>query len=46
MIQRDENELLEFMQTGDMKGKKAFVFQGFMFAKGPITAAQLKEPEY
>lgn len=45
-IQRDENALLHYMRTGDMKGEKAFVFQGFMFAKGPITAAQLKEPEY
>ena len=34
------------MLTGDMKGEKAFVFQGFMFTKGAITAAQLKEPEY
>ena len=45
-IQRDENALLHYMRTGDMKGEKAFVFQGFMFAKGAITAAQLKEPEY
>ena len=45
-IQRDEGELLYFMRTGDMKGEKAFVFQGFMFTKGAITAAQLKEPEY
>lgn len=45
-IQRDENELLYFMRTGDQKGEKAFVFQGFMVAKGQITAAQLREPEY
>lgn len=45
-IQRDENELLYYMRTGDIKGEKAFVFQGFMFTKCTITAAQLKEPEY
>ena len=46
MIDRDENELLYYMQTGDTKGVKSFVFQGFMFSKGPIAAAQMKEPEY
>lgn len=45
-IQRDENELLEYMRTGDTHGEKCFVFAGFMFAKGAITAAQMKEPEY
>ena len=35
-IERDENA----------HGEKCFVFQGFMFAKGAITAAQMKEPEY
>ena len=46
MIQRDENELLYYMRTGDDKGEKCFVFQGFMFSKKPITAAQIKEPEF
>ena len=45
-IQHDENELMHYMRTGDIKGEKAFVFQGFMFIKGAIAAAQLKEPEY
>lgn len=45
-IAHDENELLYFMRTGDTKGEKCFVFQGFMFVKGAITAAQLQEPEY
>lgn len=45
-IQRDENELLEYMRTGKDNGEKCFVFQGFMFAKKPITAAQFREPEY
>lgn len=45
-IEKDENELLYYMRTGDMKGEKCFVFQGFMVTKGAITAAQLKEPEY
>lgn len=45
-IQRDENELLEYMRTGKENGEKSFVFQGFMLKKCLITAAQLKEPEY
>ena len=45
-IQRDENALLEYMRTGKTNGEKCFVFQGFMFAKKPLQAAQLKEPEY
>lgn len=45
-IQRDENELLEYMRTGHENGEKCFVFQGFMFKKCLITAAQLREPEY
>ena len=45
-IQRDENELLEYMRTGEMNGEKCFVFQGFMLAKKPIQAAQLREPDF
>ncbi len=45
-IQRDENALLEYMRTGKMNGEKCFVFQGFMFAKKPIQAAQFREPEF
>ena len=45
-IHRDENALLEYMRTGEMNGEKCFVFQGFMFAKKPIAAAQFREPEY
>ena len=45
-IQRDENALLEYMRTGETNGEKCFVFQGFMFAKKPIQAAQFREPEY
>ena len=43
-IQRDENELLYFMNTGDDKGQKSFCFQGFMFRKDMIEAAQMSEP--
>lgn len=46
MIEDDENELLYYMQTGDTKGVRCFVFQGFMFAKASITAAQMKEPDF
>ena len=45
-IQRDENELLQYMRTGDDLGEKCFVFQGFMLAKKPIQAAQFREPEF
>ena len=45
-IQRDENELMEYMTTGDDKGRKSFVFAGFMFRKDIIDAAQMTEPEF
>lgn len=45
-INRDENELLEYMRTGDIKGSESFVFAGFMFKKDMIDAVQMKEPEY
>ena len=45
-IQADENALLEYMRTEKDNGEKCFVFQGFMFAKKPIQAAQFREPEY
>lgn len=43
---REENALLEYMTTEDDGGVKAFVFQGFMFKKSGILAAQFSEPEY
>lgn len=45
-INRDENELLEYMTTGDDMGQKSFVFAGFMFRKDIIDAAQMTEPEF
>ena len=45
-IQRDENDLLEYMTTGDDKGRKSFVFAGFMFRKDMIEAAQMMEPDF
>lgn len=45
-IQRDENELLQYMTTEDDKGTKAFVFQGFMFKKAGLETAQFTEPDY
>ena len=44
-IQKDKNDLLEYMRTHDFKGEKSFCFAGFMFQKGSIVAAQLSEPE-
>lgn len=45
-INRDEAALMEYMQTGDDKGRKSFCFAGFMFRKDIIDAAQMSEPEY
>ena len=43
-IERDENDLLKYMKTKDDCGEKAFCFQGFMFLKNGIIAAQFTEP--
>lgn len=43
-IDRDENELLQYMLTGDDKGHKAFCFCGFMFRKVGLIAAKISEP--
>lgn len=45
MIMRDENALLEYLNTGDDHGQKAFVFQGFMLLKKPLVAAQITEAD-
>ena len=45
MIMKDENALLEYLNTGNDHGKKAFVFQGFMLLKSPIVAAQITEAD-
>ena len=45
MIMRDENALLEYLNTGNDHGQKAFVFQGFMLLKKPILAAQITEAD-
>ena len=44
-IERDENSLLEYMQTGDTNGECSFCFGGFMFRKEGIIAAQFTEPD-
>ena len=43
---RDENALLQYMETEEDFGVKSFVFQGFMFKKDGILAAQITEPDY
>ena len=45
-INRDENALMEYMMSGDIKGQKSFCFAGFMFRKDCVEAAQLTEPEF
>ena len=42
-IDRDNNELLDYLQKGDDKGEKAFCFGGFMFRKEGIYAAKMSE---
>lgn len=42
-IDRDNNELLYYLRTGDGKGEKAFCFGGFMFQKEGIYAAKMSE---
>lgn len=44
-IEHDENSLLEFMQTRDIKGCRVFCFAGFMFVKDGLIAAQFTEPD-
>ena len=45
MIMRDENALLDYFNTGNDHGQKAFVFQGFMLLKKPLLAAQITEAD-
>lgn len=42
-IDRDNNELLYYLRTGDERGDKAFCFGGFMFQKKGIYAAKMSE---
>jgi len=46
LIERDENDLLEYMLTNNNKGQKSFCFGGFIFRKAGIVAAQMREPEF
>lgn len=45
-INRDENELLYYMLTGDEKGDQAFCFQGYMIKKSLICTARFAEPDF
>lgn len=45
-INRDENELLYYMRTGDDKGSKSFCFQGYMIKKELICTALFAEPDF
>ena len=46
LIDKDQNDLLQYMQTGDKHGQEAFCFGGYIFKKDNIAAAQMSEPEY
>ena len=45
MIDYDNNNLLEYMQTGDIKGVNSFCFGGFIFQKDGSVAARMLEPD-
>ena len=45
-IDRDNNELLEYMRTGNTKGEECFCFNGLMLRKAFIAAARLTEADY
>ena len=45
LIDKDNNDLLEYMRTKDKNGEECFCFGGFIFQKANIIAAQLSEPE-
>ncbi len=43
-IQKDKNDLHEYMQTHNFNGEKSFCFAGFIFQKAGIVTAELYEP--
>ncbi len=46
MIAKDENELLDYLRTGQDKGIEAFCFQGLMIRKSIIQTARFTEPDF
>lgn len=45
-IDRDNNKILEYMETGDFKGEKCFCLQGFMIKKSCIAAVKMTEADF
>lgn len=45
-VDRDEEEILYYMQTGDMKKQRCFCFNGLMINKAGIVAIRLSEADY
>ena len=45
LIQKDENEILEYMQTGDDNGVGAFCIRGLMIKKKDIQIIRMKESD-
>ena len=45
-VDRDEEEILYYMQTGDMKKQKCFCFNGLIINKAGIIAIRLSEADY
>ncbi len=46
LIDHDQEEILYYMRTGDMKKERCFCFQGLMIKKAGITAIRLSEADY
>lgn len=46
LIADDENELLDYLRTGDDHGVKAFCFRGLMIRKDHVSTARFEEPDF
>lgn len=45
-VDRHQEEILYYMQTGDFKKEKSFCFNGLMINKAGIIAIRLSEADY
>lgn len=46
LIDRDQEEIMYYMTTGDLKKQKCFNFQGLIVNKAGIVAIRLSEADY
>lgn len=45
LIQKDENEILEYMKTGETHGGKCFCIRGLIVKKADIQIIRLRESD-